>query len=211
MTHFHSNHAQAPHLVQCVFCYFPNIVQPADTPLCLNCGLDLSRQAGLATTTSKDQSATPTTPVAPPATATTDPTSSDILLPWKEREHQAMSATLTRQQVSPLARWVLELDNGDAYELTSSDIIIGRRPSSDATSAATLTVDDATGTLSKTHARLYWDEATSRWVVMDLYSTNGVAVMAPDGVEHVASPGVPMYVASDLRLGTLRARIVAIR
>lgn len=177
----------------------------------MNCGLDLSRQANLTVTASEEHSATPLAQASPPATAQYDATASDSVFPWVESELQAMSATSTRQQVSPLSRWVLELENGDTYELTSSDMIIGRRPSSDASSAATLTVDDATGTLSKSHARLYWDDATSRWVVMDLHSTNGVAVMTPDGVEHVASPGVPMYVASHLRLGTLRARIVAIQ
>jgi len=80
-------------------------------------------------------------------------------------------------------RWMLVPPLGAAIPLTSDVVIVGRRPVADARhpGAQLVPIADETRTMSKTHARL--ERRDDTWIVTDLASTNGVAVVAEDGAE----------------------------
>lgn len=183
--------------LQCPFCLFTALVTVAD-PLCPNCGLALSRT----------RIAMASGPIYQPAIA--PPAAAGMLV------HPPLGAAAlegTRGQLledprvvaAPRCVWMLELEDGRRFELAARDVLVGRRPAS--TVAATLQIDDATETLSSSHARLRWDRG--RWTVEDLHSTYGVSVLVTDR-EIVAPPGVATPVQEYLRLGTLHARIVTV-
>lgn len=95
---------------------------------------------------------------------------------------------------------VLVLPDGSQYPL-SSDTVVGRRPEESA-HVQTLALPDTTRTLSRTHARI-WFDGTS-WCVEDLGSVNGVSVLRDDDTEVVLEPGVATPLVSPrFRLGTL--------
>lgn len=95
---------------------------------------------------------------------------------------------------------VLVLPDGSQYPL-SSDTVVGRHPE-ESPHVQTLALPDATRTLSRTHARI-WFDGTS-WCVEDLGAVNGVSVLLGDGTEVVLEPGVATpLVTSHFRLGTL--------
>ncbi len=95
---------------------------------------------------------------------------------------------------------VLVLPDGSQYPL-SSDTVVGRRPE-ESPHVQTLALADPTRTLSRTHARI-WFDGTS-WCVEDLGAVNGVSVLLDDDTEVVLEPGVATPLVSPrFRLGTL--------
>ena len=95
---------------------------------------------------------------------------------------------------------VLVLPDGSQYPL-SSDTVVGRRPE-ESPHVQTLALPDPTRTLSRTHARI-WFDGTS-WCVEDLGAVNGVSVLLDDGTEVVLEPGLATPLVSPrFRLGTL--------
>ena len=95
---------------------------------------------------------------------------------------------------------VLVLPDGSQYPL-SSDTVVGRRPE-ESPHVQTLALPDTTRTLSRTHARI-WFDGTS-WCVEDLGAVNGVSVLLDDDTEVVLEPGVATPLVSPrFRLGTL--------
>ena len=57
---------------------------------------------------------------------------------------------------------------GNRFDITSSEVLIGRTPTSDLT-----LVDDG---ISREHALISWDPTDDRFTVEDLQSTNGTLV-----------------------------------
>lgn len=106
--------------------------------------------------------------------------------------------------VSRRTNWVLELPDGQTHELTSDDIVLGRKPVAVGGSDV-LVVHDATRTLSKSHARLR--RTGEVWTVEDLQSTNGVFVYDAAGQHVELAPGEQVEVIERLTIGTLEARL----
>ena len=102
---------------------------------------------------------------------------------------------------------MLVLDTGERLLLETS-LLIGRAP-------AALAVDqqpvfswpDLSRSLSKTHARLEWT-GTVLWVT-DLHSTNGSALVSPDGVRQPLVPGIrgPAAAGWTIELGERRLAV----
>lgn len=105
---------------------------------------------------------------------------------------------------APRERWVLELPDGSLLPLPSNDVIVGRRPSS-AGESSVLVIPDSTRTLSKSHVRLHVIDGA--WVVTDLGSTNGLAVIDETGEELVVASGVSEPATEEMMFGTLRVRL----
>lgn len=101
-------------------------------------------------------------------------------------------------------RWVLELPDNSLLPLPSNDVIVGRRPSATGDSSV-LVVPDSTRTLSKSHVRLHVIDGA--WVVTDLGSTNGLAVIDETGEELVVEAGVSEPATEEMMFGTLRVRL----
>lgn len=104
-------------------------------------------------------------------------------------------------------RFALVLEDGTRLPLTSDEVILGRKPSSDRDrpQAQLLSVPDPTKTMSKNHALLRRDG--DEWLVTDLASTNGVATYAAGGEETVLPAGAPTVVRGDFALGQARMRV----
>ncbi len=84
--------------------------------------------------------------------------------------------------------WALIAPDGATVDLTSSVVILGRRPAGcHAADAQLVAIADETRTVSKTHARLELRGDT--WYVTDLESTNGVLFATLMGTEVEAPPG----------------------
>ena len=109
------------------------------------------------------------------------------------------------------AQWVLELIDGPLLAMPGTDVIVGRKPGT-IPGCVGLAVDDPGRTLSKSHVRLTLEG--ERWVIEDLGSTNGTALLRTeeDGsvAERVLSPGQPAYASDLFRIGTLRVRLRSI-
>lgn len=105
-------------------------------------------------------------------------------------------------------QWVIETEAGDIVPLPGDDITIGRQPKATADSTP-LALNDATKTLSKTHARLRRDASRDTWTVEDLASTNGVAVVTRQ-VEHELQPNVVTPLEEYVAFGMLRCRVIRI-
>lgn len=106
------------------------------------------------------------------------------------------------------AQWVLELVDGPLLAMPSRDVIVGRKPGT-IPGCTQLAVEDTGRTLSKSHVRLTLEG--ERWVVEDLGSTNGTALIeqTDDGstTERQLEAGDPAYVTDVFRIGTLRVRL----
>ncbi|MGO1851299.1 DUF5684 domain-containing protein [Microbacterium sp.] len=100
--------------------------------------------------------------------------------------------------------WRIVLDDGAGFALTASRVVLGRSPAG-GPDEQTLAVPDATRTLSKTHARLEFDDAG--WHLTDLNSTNGSRVVAADGLSEL-TPGVRVAFSAAFQLGDVGMRIV---
>lgn len=96
---------------------------------------------------------------------------------------------------------------GAPIPITSDVLIVGRRPGSDPArpDAQLVPVVDATRTVSKTHARL--ERGADGWTITDLDSTNGVVLIADDGMERDAAPGVAEPLTARFLLGDAELRL----
>ena len=106
------------------------------------------------------------------------------------------------------AQWVLEIVDGPLLAMPSRDVVVGRKPGT-IPGCTQLAVDDSGRTLSKSHVRLTLEG--ERWVVEDLGSTNGTALleMRDDGTttERQLEAGDPAYATEVFRIGTLTVRL----
>lgn len=103
--------------------------------------------------------------------------------------------------------WALVPPSGDPVELTSSVVIVGRRPAADSAfpDAQLIAITDETRTVSKTHARLQLRGDT--WFVTDLDSTNGVLFATLMGTEIEAPPGEEIEAGERFFLGDAEVRL----
>ncbi len=103
--------------------------------------------------------------------------------------------------------WALVPPSGDPVELTSSVVIVGRRPAADSAfpDAQLVAITDETRTVSKTHARLQLRGDT--WFVTDLNSTNGVLFATLMGTEIEAPPGEEIEAGERFFLGDAEVRL----
>lgn len=97
--------------------------------------------------------------------------------------------------------WQLIPASGPAIALTSEVVLLGRRPSPDASfpRAQLVAVPDEARTVSKTHARL--ELRGERWLVTDLGSTNGVLLRTLMGEEIEIEPGTEIDAGERFFLG----------
>lgn len=103
--------------------------------------------------------------------------------------------------------WALIAPDGATVDLTSSVVILGRRPGPDAArpDAQLVAIADETRTVSKTHARLELRGDT--WYVTDLESTNGVLFATLMGTEVEAPPGEEIEAGERFFLGDAEVRL----
>lgn len=103
--------------------------------------------------------------------------------------------------------WMLFPPLGAPVPVTGEVLIIGRRPGADPDfpQAQLVAVSDETRTMSKTHARL--ERQGDAWTIVDLYSTNGVILVAEDGAERDAVPGLPERLGERFLLGDAELRL----
>jgi len=103
--------------------------------------------------------------------------------------------------------WALVPPSGDPVDLTSSVVIVGRRPAPDSAfpDAQLVAISDETRTVSKTHARLQLRGDT--WFVTDLDSTNGVLFATLMGTEVEAPPGEEIEAGERFFLGDAEVRL----
>lgn len=107
----------------------------------------------------------------------------------------------------PVVRWALELPDHDRLDLVGDHVVIGRKPRSD-DGAELLMIPDPTRTLSKSHARLRLDD--DEWTIEDLDSTNGLELIAEDGVPELIEPGTPRVATERMIIGTLEVRLIRV-
>lgn len=140
-------------------------------------------------------------PVAPPAATVSTAPEVDVAAMTIAVRHKPedMDNTVMVSR-SSATNCVLVLPDGSEYPL-STDTIVGRRPEA-SQHVQTLALPDATKTLSRTHARI-WFDGTS-WCVEDLGAVNGVSVLLDDDTEVLLEPGVATPLMSPrFKLGTL--------
>ena len=102
-------------------------------------------------------------------------------------EEDELDATIVARRKR--TAWTLVDPAGARIPLTSEVVLLGRRPSPDPElpGAQLVALDDATRTISKTHARLRLQG--DKWYITDLASTNGVLFSTLMGTEVPATPG----------------------
>ncbi len=224
-------------VIQCWFCREVNLLDApiqstaAPEPLCVNCRTSLTRvpsapaisaPLALVPAGASRASAQPPTlpaPVAPPGTG---------VAPWENTPahldpaagggqsaeavllevHDVTTVAVASEVVAPRLVWVLEFENGATFPLPASDCVVGRHPAG-LHGAYTVLVPDPAKTLSKSHAKLRYDDgaAGTGWTVEDLGSANGTSVLHSDGRTYPAPKGTPTPVTEYLLLGLYRARI----
>lgn len=101
-------------------------------------------------------------------------------------------------------KWALVLTDGHEIELTGNDVVIGRKPAP-VDGATPVAIPDPSRTLSKSHARLRF--GGDAWTIEDLGSTNGVALIRPDGTEHEVDPHSEVAATEHLVIGTLEVSL----
>jgi len=122
-----------------------------------------------------------------------------------EEDFDALDRTVvTRRKRIP---WALVPPSGTPIDLTSTVVILGRRPGADAAypDAQLVPISDETRTVSKTHARLELRGDT--WFVTDLHSTNGVLFATLMGTEVEAPPGEEIEAGERFFLGDAEVRL----
>lgn len=104
--------------------------------------------------------------------------------------------------------WQLLPASGAPIDLIADVVIIGRLPEPHPAfpAAQLVSLDDATRTVSKTHARL--ERLGDGWQLVDLHSTNGVLVTGLDGVESEIEPGAVVPVHERFVLGDVELHLV---
>lgn len=138
-----------------------------------------------------------------PAAAPVAPWSPPPLAPAPSAAPAAASAATEIEEHTVLAAHrrpsaALRLSNGQTVPLTADLVVLGRNPTPpvQAPGAQPVPVDDATRTVSKTHALLRRE--ADGWSITDLSSTNGVIV--GDGDAEIAV-GTPVPVSGRFLLG----------
>ena len=106
--------------------------------------------------------------------------------------------------VSRRPRWGLELPDGEIVELTHDDLVIGRKPVA-ADGAEALLINDPTRTMSKSHVRMRREGSV--WTVEDLGSTNGVALVSPEGKVEPIEAGKRFEATDKFVIGTLEVTL----
>lgn len=148
----------------------------------------------------------PAAPAAPPAPAAQVPAAP----PAAPSEPAAVTAAVSTQTVQvtrpdsvPAPSWSFVLPDGSTVALSGATFV-GRNPTvTDAAPDATmLPLADPAKSLSKTHALLVPE--LDYLMVTDLHSTNGIAVITPEGAVTVLEPGrsSPVAPGSQLQLGS---------
>jgi hypothetical protein len=97
--------------------------------------------------------------------------------------------------------WTLVSPGERELALNGSEVLLGRQPAADPDhpGAQLLAVPDPTRTVSKRHALLRLVDG--EWLVRDLRSTNGVTLVALDGVERTVAPGAEEPLTARFFLG----------
>jgi hypothetical protein len=146
--------------------------------------------------------------VAPDAAAPSAP--AEAVVPPEAAAPPAPEGTVTRTHTSERPGWALRLPDGGSLRIDGVTVV-GRNPSPTAAvpDAAAVPLDDPEKSLSKTHAVI--EPTATGLAVTDLHSTNGVAVVAPDGRTEVAEPGsaLPAPAGSVIVLGRFRLTVEA--
>lgn len=95
----------------------------------------------------------------------------------------------------------LRLPDGRTLPLSADQVVLGRNPTppADAPGAQTIAIDDATRTVSKTHALLRRGD-DGGWTVTDLSSTNGVLVGGTEAPVGVAVAVTGRFLLGDAEL-----------
>ncbi|WP_150953130.1 DUF5684 domain-containing protein [Microbacterium testaceum] len=123
----------------------------------------------------------------------------------RDEDFDALDRTVvTRRKRIP---WALVPPSGTPVDLTSTTVILGRRPGPDSAypDAQLVAITDETRTVSKTHARLELRGDT--WFVTDLHSTNGVLFATLMGTEVEAPPGEEIEAGERFFLGDAEVRL----
>jgi hypothetical protein len=97
-----------------------------------------------------------------------------------------------------IGAWFVRLADGTEHELGTDGVVLGRNPAAPSARPAALPVrvDDPGRSVSKTHAAIVPEGDRVR--VLDLRSTNGVAVTPPDGEATVVPAGGLLAVAGSV-------------
>ena len=146
-------------------------------------------------------------PVQPPVVAEASDFSVDPL-PVAELPDEVVEETIFAPRRAAGSRWTLTLASGGEVEFASR-AVAGRAPRAPAgwEGAVLVSIDDPDRTVSKTHAGFAVDGDAV--FVTDLDSTNGVAIVRPDGTESIVEPGraVAIPEGADVELGSFAVRI----
>lgn len=114
-----------------------------------------------------------------------------------------ISAASSTPAGTPAPGYDLLVYGGPRFPLTGDRFVVGRAPA-DTSDVQAITLQDASGTLSKVHAEFYRIDQT--WFVADVGSRNGVFVVTDSGVQrleaHANSPA-----PGEVRVGSLRLMI----
>lgn len=104
-------------------------------------------------------------------------------------------------------QWSLTLHDGSVRYI-SGTVLLGRDPArvEGWESAGLLVINDPERTISKTHAAI--DCSGEEFFLVDLHSTNGVAIIAPDGTETIPFDGARTAVAVGATIELGRYRIL---
>jgi len=101
--------------------------------------------------------------------------------------------------------WELVLPTGEVVPIVSRTVVLGRKPGTGDENVQAVTVVDESRTVSKQHARLTW--AGDGWTLTDLGSTNGAALLAPDGAEQRLASGASAPARGAFALGDARLQL----
>lgn len=118
---------------------------------------------------------------------------------------EASLEDLDRTVVVPRrGRWGIELPDGEVLELSSDDIVLGRKPEP-LGGSTTLRLTDPTRTVSKSHLRMRRNG--DEWSLEDLHSTNGVATIGESGEAEPVEPGHETAATARFVIGTLEVAL----
>ena len=114
----------------------------------------------------------------------------------EDRDRTVISKTAT-------VRWALVSSAGTSPSFAAGRVIVGRKPGNlpDLPEASLVEVADPTRTVSKNHALLEFIDGI--WMVSDLDSTNGVALVRVDGNESRVTVGQRAALTEKFYLGDL--------
>jgi hypothetical protein len=129
-------------------------------------------------------------------------------LPVADAPDEVVEETIFAPRRASGPRWRLTLASGDEVEFATR-AVVGRAPRAPAgwEGAVLVSVDDPDRTVSKTHAGFAVEGDAV--LVTDLDSTNGVAIVGPDGTESIVEPGraVAIPEGAEVELGSFAVRV----